>query len=248
MAKVNICNVVVLDNPSPFHNPFQFEITFECLEDLKEDLEWKIIYVGSAESEAHDQTLDTVLVGPLKGGKHKFVFQADCPDVSRIPLADAVGVTVVLLTCGYNTQEFIRVGYYVNNEYGDPELKETPPTTPDYSKLQRNILATCPRVTRFRIDWGDGDFAGNSENVAPSNSTESESNQMSEGFGSNIDQAKLDQFMAAAASTGSGHALMSGAGGDMLGCSTDSNMGPIRLQNALTNNGGLQAEESMDMC
>lgn len=36
MAKVNISNVVVLDNPSPFQNPFQFEITFECLEDLPE--------------------------------------------------------------------------------------------------------------------------------------------------------------------------------------------------------------------
>ena len=36
MAKVNIVNVVVLDNPSPFHNPFQFEITFEALEDLSE--------------------------------------------------------------------------------------------------------------------------------------------------------------------------------------------------------------------
>jgi len=48
MAKVHIVNVVVLDNPSPFKNPFQFEITFECVEDLQEDLEWKIIYVGSA--------------------------------------------------------------------------------------------------------------------------------------------------------------------------------------------------------
>ena len=36
MAKVNICNVTVLDNPSPYFNPFQFEITFECLEDLSE--------------------------------------------------------------------------------------------------------------------------------------------------------------------------------------------------------------------
>ncbi len=36
MAKVNICNVTVLDNPSPYFNPFQFEITFECLEDLCE--------------------------------------------------------------------------------------------------------------------------------------------------------------------------------------------------------------------
>ena len=39
------------------------------------DLEWKIIYVGSAESEDYDQILDSVLVGPLVGGRHKFVFQ-----------------------------------------------------------------------------------------------------------------------------------------------------------------------------
>lgn len=36
MAKVHIVNVVVLDNPSPFFNPFQFEITFECVEALQE--------------------------------------------------------------------------------------------------------------------------------------------------------------------------------------------------------------------
>lgn len=39
------------------------------------DLEWKIIYVGSAESENFDQTLDTVYVGPVPEGKHMFVFQ-----------------------------------------------------------------------------------------------------------------------------------------------------------------------------
>ena len=27
----------------------------------------------------------------------------------------------------YRAQEFIRVGYYVSNEYTDPELQETPP-------------------------------------------------------------------------------------------------------------------------
>lgn len=39
------------------------------------DLEWKIIYVGSAESEEYDQTLDSVLVGPVPAGRHMFVFQ-----------------------------------------------------------------------------------------------------------------------------------------------------------------------------
>ena len=39
------------------------------------DLEWKLIYVGSAENQEHDQVLDTVLVGDIHAGKHMFVFQ-----------------------------------------------------------------------------------------------------------------------------------------------------------------------------
>ncbi|MEQ2219519.1 Histone chaperone asf1b-B [Xenoophorus captivus] len=169
MAKVQVLNVAVLDNPSPFGNPFQFEITFECMEDLSEDLEWKIIYVGSAESEEYDQVLDSVLVGPVPAGRHMFVFQADAPNTGLIPETDAVGVTVVLITCTYRGQEFIRIGYYVNNEYTDPELRENPPLKPDYSQLQRNILASNPRVTRFHINWeGLADKMEDSENVDPS--------------------------------------------------------------------------------
>nr|AEE62626.1 unknown [Dendroctonus ponderosae] len=153
MAKVQLCNITVMDNPSPFLNPFQFEITFECIEELKEDLEWKMIYVGSAESEEYDQVLDSVYVGPIPEGKHMFVFQADPPNVSRIPENDALGVTVVLLTCSYRAQEFIRVGYFINNEYSDPELKENPPSPPQFDKVTRNILASEPRVTRFKINW-----------------------------------------------------------------------------------------------
>jgi len=36
MAKIHLSNVVVLDNPSAFLHPFQFEVTFECNEELKE--------------------------------------------------------------------------------------------------------------------------------------------------------------------------------------------------------------------
>uniref|UniRef100_A0A5F9DL43 Anti-silencing function 1B histone chaperone n=1 Tax=Oryctolagus cuniculus TaxID=9986 RepID=A0A5F9DL43_RABIT len=99
------------------------------------DLEWKIIYVGSAESEEFDQILDSVLVGPVPAGRHMFVFQADAPNPSLIPESDAVGVTVVLITCTYHRQEFIRVGYYVNNEYPSPELRENPPLKPDFSQV-----------------------------------------------------------------------------------------------------------------
>ena len=41
--------------------------------------------------------------------------------------------------------EFIRIGYYVSNDYTQQELKETNPSPPQMDKLQRNILATNPR-------------------------------------------------------------------------------------------------------
>lgn len=115
-----------------------------------------MIYVGSAETEEFDQVLDTIYVGPVPEGRHIFVFQADPPDVTRIPEQDALGVTVVLLTCSYQGQEFVRVGYFINNDYTDPELKENPPAKPQFDKMSRNILATRPRVTRFKINWENG--------------------------------------------------------------------------------------------
>ena len=154
MSVINVTNVTVLDNPCLFTNPFQFEIQYECLEaELAEDIEWKITYVGSAEDSRHDQVLDSVLVGPIRYGPYRFVFQADAPNPSLIPEGDLVGVTVVLLTCSYKDKEFLRVGYYVNVDYTDEELCLDPPEHPLIHKLYRNILAASPRVTRVQIPW-----------------------------------------------------------------------------------------------
>ncbi len=45
------------------------------------------------------------------------MFEGNAPDVNRIPPDDLLGVTVVLLTCSYKGNEFIRIGYYVNVDY-----------------------------------------------------------------------------------------------------------------------------------
>ena len=152
MSLVNVIQITVLDNPASFTNPFQFEVTFECLQELSDDLEWKVIYVGSAEDSAADQVLEEVMVGPVPVGINKFVLQAAAPDHSQIPQEDLIGVTVVLVTCSFKDQEFIRIGYYVNNEY--PEYDpEHPPAHIDATKLYRSILADQPRVTRFNVNW-----------------------------------------------------------------------------------------------
>ena len=149
-----------------FSCPHDFRVS--GLSASRAELEWKIVYVGSAEDEKHDQTLDSVLVGPVQLGCNKFVFQvrykfhcnlsrlyvlalshsfhtrmrsivsisrfvcailhppiptqlgesfqAEAPNPALIPDENLLDVTVVLLLGLYKDQEFIRVGYYVNNE------------------------------------------------------------------------------------------------------------------------------------
>ena len=62
------------------------------------------------------------------------------------------------------------MGYYVSNAYEDPELQETHPDPPDLDQLKRNILASNPRVTKFKIKWDDDKSPMDSENVPPSSS------------------------------------------------------------------------------
>lgn len=92
-------------------------------------------------------------MGPIPVGVNKFIFEADAPDLKRIPDSDILGVTVILLTCSYDGREFVRVGYYVNNEYDNEELRAEPPAKPIIERINRNVLAEKPRVTRFAIKW-----------------------------------------------------------------------------------------------
>lgn len=153
MSIVSLTGIEVLNNPAKFTDPYEFQITFECLEPLKEDLEWKLTYVGSSDSLDHDQELDSILVGPVPVGVNSFLFTADAPSPELIPASELVSVTVIILSCSYNDREFIRVGYYVNNEYDTEELRENPPAKVQVDHVVRNILAEKPRVTRFNIVW-----------------------------------------------------------------------------------------------
>lgn len=140
------------------------------------------MYVGSAESEKFDQTLESVSVGPVGLGLNAFVLNAPAPNPALIPAGDLLGVTVVLLIGTYLGQEFVRVGYYVNNEVPgasttpipaaaedgfpleedaaaavtpqpQPTTTTTPAVPPKIEEIERYILNDKPRMTLFPIDW-----------------------------------------------------------------------------------------------
>uniref|UniRef100_A0A8C4YKT6 Uncharacterized protein n=1 Tax=Gopherus evgoodei TaxID=1825980 RepID=A0A8C4YKT6_9SAUR len=99
---------------------------FECRKVLPHKLEWKIIYMASAESEKYDQV-------------QMFGFEAKAPSPSHLPKSDVVWMTVELILMGYSINnelwEYLRAG---------PEFWEYWSLKPDFSQLHRNILSSNP--------------------------------------------------------------------------------------------------------
>ncbi|KAI7953423.1 hypothetical protein MJO28_005970, partial [Puccinia striiformis f. sp. tritici] len=77
-------DIVVLESPARFTDPYRFKITFECIAPLKDvisnhfsfiaNIEWKLIYVGSPQTTDKDQELDTCMVSPVPVGVDSFKF------------------------------------------------------------------------------------------------------------------------------------------------------------------------------
>ena len=170
MASINVLNIIVLNPIAKFNEDFNFEVTFECLSSLQDEIEWKVIYIGSAENEKFDQELESVAIGPLKVGTMKFRMEAHCPDYKKIPEGDLLGVTAILLCCSYKNQEFFRVGYYINNSYDNEEMNIQPPEQVQIDRVVRSLLAEKPRITKFFIDWdGSKDTSKPTGNIEPNN-------------------------------------------------------------------------------
>ena len=154
MASINILNIIPKNITCKFTEPFSFEVIFEVLSELKKEMEWKMIYIGSAEDKKYDQVLETIEIdGPFHLGSMKFEFIGEAPDINQIPETEVLGVTAIILCCSYNNQEFFRCGYYLNNIYDNEEMNLNPPEKVDKSHIIRSLLADKPRITRFDIDW-----------------------------------------------------------------------------------------------
>ena len=75
MSSVSLISCVVLNKEAKFLDDFKFEISFNCVEALPDDLEWKLTYVGCPTDSKYDQVLDSILLGPVMLGINKFVFE-----------------------------------------------------------------------------------------------------------------------------------------------------------------------------
>ncbi|CCW59780.1 unnamed protein product [Phytomonas sp. EM1] len=141
------------DNPDMYGNPLNWRMRLESAEMLLEPITISFVWVGSASSSAFDQTLDSFDVGPLEKGLTEIDLECDPPHLELVPPGDALGVTIVIISFQYRSQEFLRVGYYTQVAYFDKHLNEMPPEIPHKDLLGRFIAMPQPAITVTPIEW-----------------------------------------------------------------------------------------------
>uniref|UniRef100_A0A674JRR3 Anti-silencing function 1B histone chaperone n=1 Tax=Terrapene triunguis TaxID=2587831 RepID=A0A674JRR3_9SAUR len=130
--------VSVLENPGPFDYLFCFQVQFECREVLPHKLEWKIIYMASAESEKYDQVFDSVLHPPLK---------PDFSQLHRNILFSNPHVICFHINWGGPADQMEDIGNV------DPESKGRMPANCTPGKGRTPPSASCLRTPQHGI-WG----------------------------------------------------------------------------------------------
>lgn len=118
----------------------------------------------------NDQVLDSIEVGPLKAGKHQFVFDVsffwlvkslialifqatNVPDFTKVKEEYVTDVCALFLHCAYRGQRFASVSFYVSNTYTDEELVKEPPEKPILDKVCQslNILVLIFQIFSFNV-------------------------------------------------------------------------------------------------
>lgn len=154
IASVQLSELELLSaNPAYFTEPMQWRVRIDLLERLPRPVTMSFVWVGSARSDKHDQTLDEFEVGPLACGPNEFIVDHNAPDVDEIPREELLDIAGMYLMFSYAGQPFLRVAYCVKVAYWDEQLNLAPPRAPRTEMLGRNVLMQRPMMSTFYVDW-----------------------------------------------------------------------------------------------
>lgn len=167
MQKVRVTNIVVSDPVAPFASKIRLQFFLNASGALNEELEFKIVYVGSAESPAFDQLLEDVMISVKSEGNMSFEVAAEGPDYKQIPsVNDLLGMSAIIIVGLFKNNEFFRCSFFVNNTYTEELTEEFNEKNFNIEKVKREIITEKPRVILTEIDWSDSNTALYSKMIA----------------------------------------------------------------------------------
>lgn len=97
MGYFNITNVLFSSSVQKINEDFSLKIQFECLREIKQEVEWKVVYVADSDNKSFDQELDSIYMGSLNFGSSEFDWNVPKPDYSKIPNAMEIFDSTLLM-------------------------------------------------------------------------------------------------------------------------------------------------------
>lgn len=162
MGYLNVTNIQFLSGNGAVSAPFMLEIKFDCLKDIKNQIEWRFVYVADPDDTSKDQTLDEIVMDGIEYGPSSFEWEIPAPDYTNLAVESSVlDTTVIMVIVLIEGREFFRCSYFLTNEYPDQETYEEAGEKILWDKLVRRINTTHPVITLKDIAWDQ--LGGNSK-------------------------------------------------------------------------------------
>lgn len=97
MGYFNITNITFASSQQKINENFNMKIQFECLREIHQEIEWKVVYVADSDSKTFDQELDSIYMKSLNYGTSEFDWKVNQPDYSKIPNAAEIFDSTLLM-------------------------------------------------------------------------------------------------------------------------------------------------------
>ena len=116
MGYFNITNVQFASSSQKINDNFLLKIQFECLREIKQEIEWKVVYVADSDNKSFDQELDSIYMDSLNYGSSEFDWNVSKPDYSKIPNAmEIFDSTLLMLIVSINKYVVFIFGNWIND-------------------------------------------------------------------------------------------------------------------------------------
>ena len=154
MGYLNVTKISFQRGGSKMEEALQLEVKFDCLKQIDNEIEWRVVYVADPNDSSQDQVLDQIFMDSLDYGASSFEWEVPAPDYSRLASPfDVFDTAILMVIILIEGREFFRCSYLMSCEYASEEMRDNPPERVEWAHLHRKISANNPVITVNETVW-----------------------------------------------------------------------------------------------
>ena len=154
MSYLTITNITVSNPNASLKTPVNIMVRFECLKQLKCNVEWKAIFVDNPDNIEFDQVLDVIQMEGVDYGVSEFDWELEAPNYAKLESEfDIFDTSVIMILVYVDGKEFFRCSYLTTHIYTNPIYEEEPPESVKWDEVERRVNVKRPIIAVSDVDW-----------------------------------------------------------------------------------------------